>query len=131
MVQPALSRRAAPKGMVGVVGAAMASGVLAACGGSAASSTAAPQGAVPTAVPAQAAPTAAATGVTNAAPAVAAGASATAAPVSITSHWNDFIWPLLVTNTPRSRPLTVGLASFTQASESGAEFPLSWAARCP
>jgi len=44
--------------------------------------------------------------------------------VSITFHWNDFIWPLLVTNTPRSRPLTVGLASFTQASESGAQFPL-------
>lgn len=44
--------------------------------------------------------------------------------VSITYHWNDFIWPLLVTNTPRSRPLTVGLASFTQASESGAQFPL-------
>ena len=44
--------------------------------------------------------------------------------VSITFHWNDFLWPLLVTNTPRSRPLTVGLASFTQASESGAQFPL-------
>lgn len=44
--------------------------------------------------------------------------------VSITFHWNDFIWPLLVTNTPKSRPLTVGLASFTQASESGAQFPL-------
>lgn len=44
--------------------------------------------------------------------------------VSITFHWNDFIWPLLVTNTPRSRPLTVGLASFTTASESGAQFPL-------
>jgi len=29
-----------------------------------------------------------------------------------------------VTNTPKSRPLTVGLASFTQASESGAQFPL-------
>ncbi len=44
--------------------------------------------------------------------------------VSITFHWNDFIWPLLVTNTPKSRPLTVGLASFTTASESGAQFPL-------
>ncbi len=44
--------------------------------------------------------------------------------VSITFHWNDFIWPLLVTNTPKSRPLTVGLASFTQSSESGAQFPL-------
>lgn len=44
--------------------------------------------------------------------------------VSLTFHWNDYLWPLLVTNTPRSRPLTVGLASFTTASESGAQFPL-------
>lgn len=44
--------------------------------------------------------------------------------VSVTFHWNDFIWPLLVTNTPKSRPLTVGLASFTLGSENGAQFPL-------
>lgn len=44
--------------------------------------------------------------------------------VSVTFHWNDFLWPLIVTNTPDARPLTVGLASFTQAGESGAQFPL-------
>jgi sn-glycerol 3-phosphate transport system permease protein len=44
--------------------------------------------------------------------------------VSITFHWNDFLWPLLVTNTPAARPLTVGLASFASAGENGAQFPL-------
>jgi len=44
--------------------------------------------------------------------------------VSITFHWNDFLWPLLVTNTPAARPLTVGLASFATAGENGAQFPL-------
>lgn len=44
--------------------------------------------------------------------------------VSVTFHWNDFLWPLVVTNTPDARPLTVGLASFTQAGEAGAQFPL-------
>ena len=44
--------------------------------------------------------------------------------VSITFHWNDFLWPLLVTNTPNARPLTVGLASFATAGENGAQFPL-------
>lgn len=44
--------------------------------------------------------------------------------VSITFHWNDFLWPLLVTNTPAARPLTVGLASFATAGENGAQYPL-------
>jgi len=44
--------------------------------------------------------------------------------VSVTFHWNDFLWPLLVTNTPNARPLTVGLASFATAGENGAQFPL-------
>jgi sn-glycerol 3-phosphate transport system permease protein len=44
--------------------------------------------------------------------------------VSVTFHWNDFLWPLLVTNTPAARPLTVGLASFATAGENGAQFPL-------
>jgi sn-glycerol 3-phosphate transport system permease protein len=44
--------------------------------------------------------------------------------VSVTFHWNDFPWPLLVTNTPGARPLTVGLASFTGAGENGAQYPL-------
>jgi sn-glycerol 3-phosphate transport system permease protein len=44
--------------------------------------------------------------------------------VSVTFHWNDFLWPLIVTNTPGARPLTVGLASFAQGGETGAQFPL-------
>ncbi len=44
--------------------------------------------------------------------------------VSVCYHWNDFLWPLIVTNTPASRPLTVGLATFTQSSESGAAWQL-------
>ncbi len=31
--------------------------------------------------------------------------------VSVSYHWNNFLWPLLVTNSVESRPLTVGLAS--------------------
>jgi sn-glycerol 3-phosphate transport system permease protein len=44
--------------------------------------------------------------------------------VSVSFHWNDFLWPLIVTNTPAARPLTVGLASFAQGGETGAQFPL-------
>ena len=42
--------------------------------------------------------------------------------VSIAYHWNEFLWPLLVTSTVRSRPLTVGLALLTQMSETGAQW---------
>ncbi len=42
--------------------------------------------------------------------------------VSITYHWNEFLWPLLVTSTERSRPLTVGLALLAQSSETGAQW---------
>lgn len=44
--------------------------------------------------------------------------------VSISSHWNDFLWPLVITNGPQTRTLTVGLASITQMGESGAEWSL-------
>ena len=44
--------------------------------------------------------------------------------VSVTFHWNDFLWPLLVTNSPASRTVTVGLQSFASAGENGAQFPL-------
>ena len=37
--------------------------------------------------------------------------------VSVTAHWNEFLWPLMVINSPDNRPLTVGLASFTRGSE--------------
>lgn len=43
---------------------------------------------------------------------------------SISFHWNDFLWPLVVTNSANSRPLTVGLAVFTQLGEIGAQWPL-------
>jgi sn-glycerol 3-phosphate transport system permease protein len=43
---------------------------------------------------------------------------------SISFHWNDFLWPLIVTNSPASRPLTVGLAVLTQLGEIGAQWPL-------
>jgi len=32
--------------------------------------------------------------------------------VSLSYHWNNFLWPLIVTNTVNSRPITVGLALF-------------------
>ncbi|MDN7131429.1 carbohydrate ABC transporter permease [Halomonas sp. MC140] len=42
--------------------------------------------------------------------------------VSISHHWNNFIWPLVVTNSVESRPLTVGLGIFS-APETG----VNWA----
>ncbi|MFO7482655.1 MAG: carbohydrate ABC transporter permease [Oceanibaculum nanhaiense] len=38
--------------------------------------------------------------------------------VSIATHWNNFLWPLVVTNSNETRPLTVGLSLFA-APESG------------
>lgn len=38
--------------------------------------------------------------------------------VSISTHWNNFLWPLVVTNSNETRPLTVGLSLFG-APESG------------
>ena len=32
--------------------------------------------------------------------------------VSVSFHWNNFLWPLVVTNSVNSRPLTVGLQVF-------------------
>ena len=43
--------------------------------------------------------------------------------VSISYHWNNFLWPLVVTNTENSRPLTVGMAIFG-APESGVDWPV-------
>jgi sn-glycerol 3-phosphate transport system permease protein len=48
--------------------------------------------------------------------------------ISITYHWNEFFWPLIITDTVRSRTLTVGLALFAQSSESAAEWTLLMAA---
>jgi sn-glycerol 3-phosphate transport system permease protein len=37
--------------------------------------------------------------------------------ISVTAHWNEFLWPLMVINSPDNRPLTVGLATFTRGAE--------------
>jgi sn-glycerol 3-phosphate transport system permease protein len=42
--------------------------------------------------------------------------------ITISNHWNNFMWPLVVTNTPDVRPLTVGIAIFAQSSETGAQW---------
>jgi sn-glycerol 3-phosphate transport system permease protein len=42
--------------------------------------------------------------------------------VSVTSHWNEFLWPLMVTSSPSNQVLTVGLASFTTGAEAGSEW---------
>lgn len=47
--------------------------------------------------------------------------------VSIATHWNNFLWPLIVTNSPKTRPLTVGLSLFG-APESGVDISLISAA---
>jgi len=41
--------------------------------------------------------------------------------VSVSAHWNDFLWPLIVTNSVETRPLTVGLSIFS-ATDSGVEW---------
>ncbi|MCL4800937.1 MAG: carbohydrate ABC transporter permease [Burkholderiales bacterium] len=41
--------------------------------------------------------------------------------VSVSYHWNNFLWPLVITNTVETRPLTVGLAIFG-APESGVDW---------
>lgn len=47
---------------------------------------------------------------------------------SVAWHWNEFLWPLVVTNSDSSRPLTVGLVRFTQLGEIGARWSLLAAA---
>ncbi|WP_018263185.1 carbohydrate ABC transporter permease [Methylobacterium sp. WSM2598] len=37
--------------------------------------------------------------------------------VSVTTHWNEFVWPLMVVTSPDRRPLTLGLATFTLSAE--------------
>lgn len=41
--------------------------------------------------------------------------------VSISHHWNNFLWPLVVTNSEETRPLTVGLSIFS-TTDSGIEW---------
>lgn len=37
--------------------------------------------------------------------------------VSVSYHWNNFLWPLIVTNSVTSRPLTVGLQIFSSTDQ--------------
>jgi len=41
--------------------------------------------------------------------------------VSVSYHWNNFLWPVVITNSNDTRPLTVGLSIFG-APESGVNF---------
>ena len=47
---------------------------------------------------------------------------------SATWHWNEFLWPLIITNSDKARPLTAGLVRFTQLGEIGAQWTLLSAA---
>lgn len=46
------------------------------------------------------------------------------ATVSITYHWNEYLWPLMVLNDPDKQVLTVGLVSFAMGAESGGQWGL-------
>ncbi|MDD7909648.1 carbohydrate ABC transporter permease [Pseudovibrio exalbescens] len=41
--------------------------------------------------------------------------------VSVSHHWNNFLWPLIITNSVETRPVTVGLSVFA-AIDSGVEW---------
>ena len=41
--------------------------------------------------------------------------------VSVSHHWNNFLWPLIVTNSVETRPVTVGLSIFA-STDSGTEW---------
>ena len=45
--------------------------------------------------------------------------------VSISYHWNNFLWPLIITNTVGSRPLTVGLQVFSSGDQG-----IDWSVIC-
>ena len=47
--------------------------------------------------------------------------------ISIVYHWNEFFWPMLVTDTAKARTLTIGLAMFGLKGETGAEWALTMA----
>jgi sn-glycerol 3-phosphate transport system permease protein len=37
--------------------------------------------------------------------------------VSVSHHWNNFLWPLIVTNSVETRPVTVGLSIFSSTDQ--------------
>jgi sn-glycerol 3-phosphate transport system permease protein len=45
--------------------------------------------------------------------------------VSVSYHWNNFLWPLIITNSVESRPLTVGLQVFSSSDQG-----IDWAVIC-
>lgn len=47
--------------------------------------------------------------------------------VSVSHHWNNFIWPLIITSSVETRPLTVGLSIFA-TTDSGTEWSIITAA---
>ena len=44
---------------------------------------------------------------------------------SVSYHWNNFLWPLIVTNSVETRPLTVGLQIYSHADQG-----IDWALIC-
>ena len=46
--------------------------------------------------------------------------------ISVSYHWNNYLWPLIVTNAPANRTLTVGLAIFAKSKEAN----MQWANVC-
>lgn len=48
--------------------------------------------------------------------------------ISVSYHWNDFLWPLVMINDVDKRPVTLGLALFAQAYETGAQWSVICAA---
>lgn len=47
--------------------------------------------------------------------------------VSVSFHWNNFLWPLIITNSVEARPLTVGLQVFSSVDQ-GVDWPVITAA---
>jgi sn-glycerol 3-phosphate transport system permease protein len=45
--------------------------------------------------------------------------------VSVSYHWNNFLWPLIVTNSVEARPLTVGLQIFASTDQG-----IDWSVIC-
>jgi sn-glycerol 3-phosphate transport system permease protein len=47
--------------------------------------------------------------------------------VSVSYHWNNFLWPLIITNSVEARPVTVGLQVFS-ATDQGLDWSIITAA---
>ena len=48
--------------------------------------------------------------------------------ISVSYHWNNYLWPLIVTNSPTNRTLTVGLAIFAKSKEANMQWANVFAA---